>query len=156
LVQSKLPLEPAERLLGYEVPPQPESHEGQHLEYEAHLIARWTKLCFEKHTVCGNTTQYLPTRAVAVGSLHQPELRLLPSSSIQDTDRRYLALSHCWGLTMPESGKTTQTSLESHQARIAYHDLPLTFRDFIDIARRLDVRYVWIDSLCILQDSKED
>jgi hypothetical protein len=57
---------------------------------------------------------------------------------------------------MPESGKTTQTSLESHQARIAYHDLPLTFRDFIDIARRLDVRYVWIDSLCILQDSKED
>ena len=98
----------------------------------------------------------MPTRVVDVGSSLQPQLRLLASADVQATDRRYLALSHCWGLTMPASARTIHRNLEQHIHAIDYEDLPLTFRDFIDIARRLDVRYVWIDSLCILQDSKED
>jgi hypothetical protein len=35
-------------------------------------------------------------------------------------------------------------------------ELPKTFRDAIIIARRLDVRYLWIDSLCIIQDCIDD
>ena len=34
--------------------------------------------------------------------------------------------------------------------------MPKTFRDAVDCAHRLGVRYVWIDSLCIIQDSNED
>jgi hypothetical protein len=34
--------------------------------------------------------------------------------------------------------------------------LPLTFRDVVEVSRRLHITYVWIDSLCIIQDSDED
>jgi hypothetical protein len=57
---------------------------------------------------------------------------------------------------MPASAKTVLDTLECHREAIDYSELPLTFRDFIDIARRLKVRWVWIDSLCIIQDSRED
>jgi hypothetical protein len=39
---------------------------------------------------------------------------------------------------------------------IAIADLPKTFQDAIAITRKLDIRYLWIDSLCIIQDSIED
>lgn len=35
-------------------------------------------------------------------------------------------------------------------------ELPQTFQDAIKIARSLDLQYLWIDSLCIIQDSKSD
>jgi hypothetical protein len=39
---------------------------------------------------------------------------------------------------------------------IIISDLPKTFRDAVKIASTLNVRYLWIDSLCIIQDSEED
>jgi hypothetical protein len=35
-------------------------------------------------------------------------------------------------------------------------DLPKTFRDAVEVARKLEVPYLWIDSLCIVQDSATD
>lgn len=51
---------------------------------------------------------------------------------------------------------TTQTNLLAHCERIALDELPQTFRDAINITRDLGLRYIWIDSLCIIQDSLED
>jgi hypothetical protein len=34
--------------------------------------------------------------------------------------------------------------------------LPPTFKDTFDVTRKLGVRYLWIDSLCIVQDSDAD
>jgi hypothetical protein len=42
------------------------------------------------------------------------------------------------------------------KAGIPLQDLPQTFRDAVDITRRLGISYIWIDSLCIIQDSTED
>jgi Heterokaryon incompatibility protein (HET) len=42
------------------------------------------------------------------------------------------------------------------KAGISLGDLPQTFRDAIEVARRLNIPYIWIDSLCIIQDSIED
>jgi hypothetical protein len=39
---------------------------------------------------------------------------------------------------------------------IKVDDLPKTFRDAVDVTRRLGVTYLWIDSLCIIQNSKAD
>lgn len=78
--------------------------------------------------------------------LHEP-------GAIEGTGR-YIALSHCWG--GHEIIKTTTTNLTAMKKKICWDVLTRTFRDVISIARELQVRWVWIDSLCILQDDKAD
>lgn len=51
---------------------------------------------------------------------------------------------------------TTSQTLESHMNGISWASIPPTFQDAINITRRLSVQYIWIDSLCIIQDSVED
>jgi hypothetical protein len=57
---------------------------------------------------------------------------------------------------MPESALTKVATLPERLQGVHLSDLPLTFRDAVNIARQLGVPYVWIDSMCIIQDSKED
>lgn len=42
------------------------------------------------------------------------------------------------------------------EKQIPLKDLPQTFRDAMELTRRLGYRYIWIDSLCIVQDSESD
>lgn len=57
---------------------------------------------------------------------------------------------------MPEAGKTYKRTLDEHKIKLKRAKLPRTFKHFFEIAKWLDVRYVWIDSLCIIQDSSSD
>jgi hypothetical protein len=66
----------------------------------------------------------------------------------------YAALSHCWGGNIATCLKTNTLSI--FQTSLPYAQLPQNFRDAISITRELGVRYLWIDSLCIVQDSMED
>lgn len=67
---------------------------------------------------------------------------------------RYVALSHCWG-TNPII-KTTKATLASFFECIDPSTLSRTFLDAVATTRRLGIRYLWIDSLCIVQDDSED
>lgn len=58
---------------------------------------------------------------------------------------KYLTLSHVWGSTNPLS--LTKINYSSMKIGIQVDLLPQCFVDAICIARRLDVRYLWIDSL---------
>ena len=53
-------------------------------------------------------------------------------------------------------GQDIRISREEFMAGIPSSELPQTFQDAISVTRRLQIRYLWIDSLCILQDSPED
>jgi hypothetical protein len=66
----------------------------------------------------------------------------------------YVSLSHCWGKAPP--CRTTQATLASHLAGIAIKQLPQTFQDAIFVCKELGFRYLWIDSLCIVQDDQLD
>lgn len=77
-----------------------------------------------------------------------------PKSSENNADDRYVALSHCWG--RGQNICTTQATLESHKRGIDIQSLPQTFKDAIAIVRSLGVRYLWIDSLCIIQGDLHD
>jgi hypothetical protein len=57
---------------------------------------------------------------------------------------------------MPESGMTRTRTLLSHMKSIEFSELPKSFRDALIITRSLNIPYIWIDSLCIIQDSRED
>ncbi|KAE8448610.1 hypothetical protein EG329_009035 [Mollisiaceae sp. DMI_Dod_QoI] len=66
----------------------------------------------------------------------------------------YLTLSHCWGNA--KVLQLTQDSLDDFLEDIPIANLPKTFLDAIFIVAKLGYEYIWIDSLCIMQDSLED
>lgn len=51
---------------------------------------------------------------------------------------------------------TTSTSLKPNQEGIDITILPQTYKDAIRVARDLHIRYLWIDAICIIQDSPDD
>lgn len=75
----------------------------------------------------------------------------MESSGVQD---RYICLSHCWGSKQPLV--TTKTNLEDHLNHIPWESMPPLYRDTIRLAWRYGIKYVWIDSLCILQGDERD
>jgi hypothetical protein len=113
------------------------------------------------HTRCQRQRQFRgtnwrPTRLINVGTHDLTVTPHLCESSIfpADQETRYLTLSHCWGKE-PIFG-LRQDNLESLQRLIPIYELPQVFRDAISVARALEIQYLWIDSLCIIQDSKSD
>jgi len=76
--------------------------------------------------------------------------RLVISSDGSTGD--YIALSHCWGSHQPLT--TTTATLAARQAAIPLASMPLTFQHALLVTRKLGFRHIWIDSLCIIQDSR--
>ena len=68
---------------------------------------------------------------------------------------RYACLSHCWG-PVTDIVKTTKVTLADFKVQIPWDKLTNTFRDAIEICRRIGIFFLWIDSLCIIQDSTAD
>ena len=66
----------------------------------------------------------------------------------------YTTLSHCWG-TVPTL-ITTSATLKKHKALLPISELPQSFRDAVRFTRTLGISYLWIDSICIIQDCEED
>ncbi|KAL1387616.1 heterokaryon incompatibility protein-domain-containing protein, partial [Phyllosticta capitalensis] len=71
---------------------------------------------------------------------------------------RYICLSHCWGDPKyhPRPLETNYESLKRHREEIPWESLPKTFQDAVSFVRLLGESYIWIDSLCIVQDCSED
>ncbi|KAE9371084.1 HET-domain-containing protein [Stipitochalara longipes BDJ] len=93
----------------------------------------------------------LPTRVIAVGSEEDPTVRLWVTKGQKG---RYTALSHCWGAS--SIIRTVKLNYFQHQSSISIAAMSQTFQDAIVVTRRLNIPYLWIDSLCIIQDSAED
>ncbi len=51
---------------------------------------------------------------------------------------------------------TTVSNYEEMKRAIPMDTLPLLFQDAVTITKKLKLRHLWIDSLCIIQDSPED
>ncbi|KAK7424524.1 hypothetical protein QQX98_000489 [Neonectria punicea] len=79
--------------------------------------------------------------------------RLVESSEV-DPAGSYASLSYCWGGA--EILKLQKGNFSDLKQGIAIPSLPPTFRDAIRVVRDLGIQYLWIDSLCIIQDSNED
>ncbi|CAM1508565.1 Fc.00g054130.m01.CDS01 [Cosmosporella sp. VM-42] len=121
-------------------------------------VKHWITDCTSNHVDCkvpgdsATADTILPTRVIDVGPSDgslEPRLHVTNGST-----GKYIALSHCWG-ARPVL-QTTSKNLTSHLLYIPDAFLPKTFLDAISLCRKLNVRYLWIDSLCIIQDSDED
>lgn len=83
-----------------------------------------------------------------------PFVRLIQS---RDQIGRYCALSHCWGSNIQMRPlRTTHDNLDQHLKGIPFDDLAKTFQDAIMLSIGIGIKYVWIDSLCIVQDDRDD
>jgi hypothetical protein len=97
---------------------------------------------------------FLPTRLVDVSPKLERDIVKLVSPLEDDnlgnpTSVRYAALSYCWG--MEPFLVTTSSNIKSMQQSISLSQLPRTIQDAIRVTRSMGLRYLWVDSLCILQ-----
>jgi hypothetical protein len=117
-------------------------------------VQGWLSTCKDNHKSCSPISkQKLPTRILDVEQFDQTlDIRLHQSEDCEEAI--YLTLSHCWGKEHFISLKTS--NFIEFQQRIQFTVLPRTFQDAVTFCRHLGVKYLWIDSLCIIQDSKED
>ncbi|KHE79613.1 HET-domain-containing protein [Neurospora crassa] len=69
---------------------------------------------------------------------------------------QYMTLSHCWGPPEKRPIITIRANLSVRMERISFAELPKTFQDAVVLTRKLGQQYLWIDSLCIIQDDETD
>lgn len=115
------------------------------------LCKSWLDDCTESHEHCNKLQrQWKPTRLIY---LKGDELRIILASEV-DGYAKYATLSHCWG--RQKFTKLMLNNLEQFQVHIPLEGLSKTFKDAIHTTRFLGLQYLWIDSLCILQDDEDD
>lgn len=113
----------------------------------------WTDTCFNSHEFCLRPElPTLPTRVIDIGPADGSEEPKLFLS--RDHKGHYTALSYCWG--GPQLFTLTTGTLDEKQQRLSMSDLPAAFCDAIKVTRSLEFQYLWIDALCIVQDSDTD
>lgn len=115
----------------------------------------WLRDCLRNHYICTfrtNTLPALPYRVLDVGSLVGSQDPFLSVG----TGRlgRYVTLSYRWGEV--NTFVTTSKNIDEYRRRVSPHVLPKTLQDAIHVTRELGIRFLWIDGLCIVQDSALD
>ena len=120
-------------------------------------IKWWLRNCAENHDECHSSREppnWQPTRILDLGDPAEPlSPRLLRGDQVPE-GVEYVTLSHCWGTSQPL--KLQSSNIHQLSTSIPTSSLPKTFLDATVIARNLSQRYLWIDSLCIIQDSQSD
>ena len=124
------------------------------------LAKQWLSSCLTDHKRCTKNLSaipYHPTRLIEVTSCpsHSNDELHLRIPGEHSPDVPYMTLSHRWG----KSQFLRLTKVTSQRLRDGFSGadtLSKTFQDAITICQELGVRYLWIDSLCIFQDSLED
>jgi hypothetical protein len=113
------------------------------------IAVGWLKDCMTTHTTCrrlNRDNKQLPTRVIDVGSPegnHEP--RLIVTNGACGS---WAALSYCWG---GDSNFILNARNMLHMlSGIPLESFPATLRDAVYVTRRLGLRYLWIDALCIL------
>lgn len=120
------------------------------------LIRSWINYCKTNHGICEqwdkSRSDWNPTRLLDVGEDEASTIRLYEPRQAEGPVI-YNTLSHRWGtsnmITLLEANKN------EFEQEIPITSLNHVFQDAISTTRRLGVRYLWIDCLCIIQDSQD-
>ena len=119
----------------------------------------WMRDCLEKHQGCKtwfSELSFTPTRVLDLRpDSDESVIRLIDrgGENGQSGRKPWAALSYCWG--GPSEFVLTKAKLTQWTREMRLEDFPATLRDAVVVTRRLGIRYLWVDALCILQD-KDD
>lgn len=117
------------------------------------MVKRWICDCADHNHRWAVQSTYLPDRLGDVGPADGAVEPVLIDTTRGITGP-YLALSHCWGGTIPY--RTLRRNKDKLCKRIDVSQLSQNFKDAVEVTRWLDFRYIWIDSFCIVQDDRKD
>ena len=120
-------------------------------------VTRWIHECSTTHVACqANEDGVLPTRYLHIldsgNNMSPPSVRLCENES--GRMGKFAALSHVWEASKPIN--TTSANITEMLQGIPYQRLPKTFQHAISICIKLGLSFLWIDSLCIIQDDDLD
>jgi hypothetical protein len=126
------------------------------------LARKWFKQCQESHDSCFlPSIDFMPKRLIEIARGNRLEnvggrwsLRLHHPNKCKEPIEPYVALSYCWG--QDQHFKLTRGTINSMSNEIIWQDLPQTIKDAIFVTQELHIRFLWIDSLCIVQDDAEE
>ncbi|CAO2648263.1 Nn.00g075300.m01.CDS01 [Neocucurbitaria sp. VM-36] len=124
------------------------------------MISKWFSNCTTNHTKCERTPsklRHLPTRLIDIGDLGSHNVRLVITRQLPDsatTELQYFTLSHRWGTGSPV--KLLNENLQQFLLSIPWTSFSHTFQDAMTVTKKFGFRYIWIGSLCIIQNNAED
>ena len=117
----------------------------------------WIENCQDSHQLCEMPQQVGGPKRL-LQCLSDGSVRLVETQS-RPQRCGYIALSYCWGdgKAVPKTTeKGPNKTLNLHQRGIPGESLPRLFQEAVALARGLNIPYIWIDSLCIIQDSDKE
>ncbi|KAK1751465.1 heterokaryon incompatibility protein-domain-containing protein [Echria macrotheca] len=134
----------AHKILGRTVPPSPKSPAA------LARIKKWINDCKTAHRPACSDRPKLPTRILEIRNSGTEVCVLVPDGLTGD----YVALSHCWGQVQPTT--LNRDTADGLMGGVKTNTLPQSFQDAVWVTHQLGMRYLWIDSLCIVQDDLDD
>jgi hypothetical protein len=116
----------------------------------------WLQECSLKHPECEGwkVDNKLPTRLVHVRKDDSELIAHVCNGSTLPPDTVYLSLSHCWGVV--KFLTTTRSNISDFEQSLPMNRLSRTLQDALLVTIELGFEYIWIDSLCIVQDDIGD
>lgn len=113
-------------------------------------IREWMKACAETHENCNKhrKSEFVPTRLVDLEIGNTDMVRVVNTAK-ENITGPYLTLSHSWG---PPNFLQLKRENESRLTGegVIIRELTLNFQQAISVAKFIGIRYIWIDSLCIM------
>ncbi|KAI0803522.1 heterokaryon incompatibility protein-domain-containing protein [Xylaria sp. FL0064] len=111
-------------------------------------LQSWVRECAENHTCCSSDDPILPARVVKVTD---NQIRVYNAQGLRG---RYTTLSHRWGTN--ETFRLIRLNIGPMADCIPWDSIPRLYQQSIEVTRLLGIDYIWIDTLCIVQDDAED
>ncbi|KAF4345317.1 hypothetical protein FBEOM_721 [Fusarium beomiforme] len=87
----------------------------------------------------------MPTRLLDLGNSNEKTWRICQNPTYVP----YIALSHRWS---PDTPTLRTSNCQKYRNFQPDSVLPQSYRDILSICRAIPIRYLWVDSLCIIQD----
>ncbi|KAH7357417.1 hypothetical protein BKA66DRAFT_473227 [Pyrenochaeta sp. MPI-SDFR-AT-0127] len=118
----------------------------------------WVEACAShpkcKETVSGSTSidsyhSPLPTRVIEV--VQEGGRTRLYLRQTEGLHGAYITLTHRWNEFMGQC-ITTTLNLEQRLLGSDFGSLPQLFLDAFEIVEKMNIKYIWIDSICIIQE----
>ncbi|KAK3938827.1 hypothetical protein QBC46DRAFT_355590 [Diplogelasinospora grovesii] len=122
-------------------------------------IRVWTQECSEKHAICKarrNGQSWHPSRLLDLGlsSLPYDQRCRIVSRDLIAHDEPYATLSHRWSVG-DIIRLTTENISDFSTSGVLISSMSRTFQECISFVRAMHIRYLWIDSLCIIQEGDD-